>query len=325
MSEQKKSEYLQYLPAVFQEDPFLGRFLVPFEEVLNGFGDLLSDIDHYFAPALTEPDFLPWLAQWLAMSLDEEWEEEKRRLLIAEAVELYRRRGTVKGLERYLEIYAGLVPEIRECRWPGGMQIGVASRIGCFQDSEGPIPDSVSPATINSISRTQPIVSYDYYVVDVDFERADKNRQFYYRTGLVKRVETGTASDATGTEQPFVDIYLHSDGMPVRHIPARVSRRDGLNEDSYILKTDNGNEIEYIGNTFLIDEEEQPYCFVVDVKVSIEHVDNVKLDKVRAIVNLEKPAHTMYYLKLTLVSSTFVLRPMQIQIRSRIGVDTVIG
>ncbi len=75
MSEQKKSEYLRYLPAVFQEDPFLGRFLVPFEEVLNGFGDLLSDIDHYFTPALTEPDFLPWLAQWLAMTLDEEWED----------------------------------------------------------------------------------------------------------------------------------------------------------------------------------------------------------------------------------------------------------
>ncbi len=325
MSEQKKSEYLRYLPAVFQEDPFLGRFLVPFEEVLNGFGDLLSDIDHYFTPALTEPDFLPWLAQWLAMTLDEEWEEEKRRLLIAEAVELYRRRGTVKGLERYLQIYAGLVPEIRECRWPGGMQIGVASRIGGFQGNQGSVPDDVSPAIISTIRRVQPLVSHDYYVVDEDFDLPDKYRQFYYRTGLVKRVETGTEADASGTEQPFVDIHLHAGGGPVRHSPARVSRRDGLAEDRYILKTENNNEIDYIGDTFLVDEEEQPYCFVVDVKISIEHVENVKLDKVRAIVNLEKPAHTMYYLKLTLVSSTFILRPMQIEIRSRIGVDTVIG
>ena len=68
MSDQKKSRYLQYLPAIFQEDPFLGKFLSPFEEMLTGFGDLLSDIDDYFAPALTDPDFLPWLAlsarQW---------------------------------------------------------------------------------------------------------------------------------------------------------------------------------------------------------------------------------------------------------------------
>ena len=127
MSEQPRSNYLQYLPAIYHEDPFVGQFLLPFEQVLTGFQLLLSQIDSYFAPAHTDPDFLPWLATWVALVLDEEWDEAKRRQLIAEAVQLYRWRGTVKGLKRYLEIYTGLVPDIRECCWPGGMQIGVAS------------------------------------------------------------------------------------------------------------------------------------------------------------------------------------------------------
>jgi len=316
MSEEKKSTYLRYLPAVFQEDPFTGRFLTPFEEVLEGFGDLLSEIDRYFAPSRTDADFLPWLAQWLALALDEEWEEEKRRRLISEAVELYRRRSTVKGLQRYMEIYAGLVPEIRECRWPGGMQIGIASRIGWTET------DGMIPGTINSIERILPLVRHDYYVVDT--VKDGEHQQIYYQSSLVKKVETGTEIDAHGTEQPYVTLILHAAGEPERWTPATISRRDGLADDEYKLDTVNG-DIRYRGDTFLVDEEELPYCFVVDVKVSFDHMNDVQLDKVRAIVDLEKPAHTMYYLKLTQVSSAFILRPMQIEVRSRIGVDTVIG
>ena len=60
-----KSMYLDYLPAIYHGDPYAGRFLVPFEDVLEGFRDLLDDIDRYFAPALTDQEFLPWLATWV--------------------------------------------------------------------------------------------------------------------------------------------------------------------------------------------------------------------------------------------------------------------
>jgi len=30
------SSYLQYLPAILQEDPFMGRFLLAFEKILSG-------------------------------------------------------------------------------------------------------------------------------------------------------------------------------------------------------------------------------------------------------------------------------------------------
>jgi hypothetical protein len=49
------------------------------------------------------------------------------------------------------------------------------------------------------------------------------------------------------------------------------------------------------------------------------------MDKVKAIVDLEKPAHTLYYLKLTYVESRVDLQYMQIEVRSDIGINTVIG
>ncbi len=40
MEENKLSQYLQYLPAIFHEDPFAGRFLLSFERILAGFNPL---------------------------------------------------------------------------------------------------------------------------------------------------------------------------------------------------------------------------------------------------------------------------------------------
>lgn len=311
MTEQTKSRYLDYLPAIYQEDPFLGQFLLPFEEVLTGFEDLLSTIDRYFAPAVTDPDFLPWLATWIALVLDEEWDEAKRRRLIGEAVKLYRLRGTVQGLKRYLEIYAGLVPEIREWHWPGGMQIGVASQIG------GTRPEDTSMARIDSMAR-EPLAYYDYYVVDTvapaGHPQEGQSLRLYYRADRVKKVGIGDG---------YVDITRFGE-EPIHHEPATVTRRDGLTDDRYSLTLET-ETVEYRGDTFLIDEVELPYRFVVDVRVPVAELENVELDKVRAIVDLEKPAHTMYYLKVTPVVSEYVLQPVQIEIRSTIGVDTTVG
>jgi len=314
MSEQTKSHYLEYLPAVFQQDPFLGQFLLPFEQVFSGFGDLLSTTDRYFAPALADVDFLPWLATWVALMLDEDWDEAKRRRLIDEAVELYRWRGTVKGLKDYLKIYAGLEPDTRECVWPGGMQIGVASQIG------GTEPADVSPTRIENMTSSESH-AYDYYVMDT-INDASEPVQFYYRTNRVVQLEIGDGS---------LDVHYYPPGSTEttyrHHEPAIVTRRDGLIDAWYVLDTGGETEIVYRGNSFLVDEVERPYCFIVDVRAPRQDIEEgkVKLDKVRAIVDLEKPAYTMYYLKLTPVVSEYVLWPMQIQVRSTIGVDTTIG
>jgi hypothetical protein len=65
------------------------------------------------------------------MVLDEDWPLAKKRRLIRKAVELYRVRGTVKGLKLFLGMFTGTEPIIRENEWPfKGWRIGVTSGIG---------------------------------------------------------------------------------------------------------------------------------------------------------------------------------------------------
>lgn len=316
MSPPSQSRYLQYLPAIYQDDPFAEQFLLPFEVVFTGFENLLSEIDRYFDPAETDSDFLPWLATWVALVLDEEWDEQRRRQLIDEAVELYRWRGTVKGLKRYLEIYTGLAPEIREWRWPGGMQIGVASQLGGF--------DGGAPAFMQILDFDREAAGeHDYYVVDTVAGAGHPELppgspwRLYYRADRIQQVEIH--GDA-------VHLWRFVNGGTTTqiHQPATISRRDGLAANHFHLTTDLGS-VDYRGDTFLIGEIERPYRFIVDVRVPLAEVENVKFDKVRAIVELEKPAHTLYYLKLTPVVSQLTLQSMQIGLRSTIGLDTTAG
>lgn len=120
--EETSSIYLNYLPAVFHDDPFLGRFLLAFETILSQ-----SPPDHpaaleaaiarshiYLKPLVsgegdvrTPQAFLPWLAGWVALTLRDDWDEETQRKFIREVVILYRLRGTKAGLKKLLQIYLG--------------------------------------------------------------------------------------------------------------------------------------------------------------------------------------------------------------------------
>jgi Phage tail protein (Tail_P2_I) len=51
---------------------------------------------------------LPFLAYWVGWEFDYSWELPQQRRLIRRAVELYRWRGTRKGLRLYLHLYTGL-------------------------------------------------------------------------------------------------------------------------------------------------------------------------------------------------------------------------
>ena len=55
-----------------------------------------------------------WLAGWLDVTLDAHWPEERRRSLLAEAMELYRWRGTTYGLTRMIEVSTGLTAVITD-------------------------------------------------------------------------------------------------------------------------------------------------------------------------------------------------------------------
>lgn len=109
------SNYPDYLPAILQEDPFLGQFLLAFEVILSGlseqsetfegFEKVLANIHTKFSPATATKDFLPWLAGWVALSLRDDWEEQVKRDFIQQIIPLYQKRGTKEALIMMLKIY----------------------------------------------------------------------------------------------------------------------------------------------------------------------------------------------------------------------------
>ena len=58
----------------------------------------------------TRSDFLPWLSTWLGAVKDENWPEDKWRIFLSRAVELYKKRGTKAELEEIIEIFSGAPP-----------------------------------------------------------------------------------------------------------------------------------------------------------------------------------------------------------------------
>lgn len=102
------------LPGVLQEDQFAMRFTAAFDDVLAPVISTLDCLEAYVDPFLTPPDFLEWLATWVGALVDENAPLERRRALVAGAVDLHRRRGTVAGLKAHLEVLTGGRVEIND-------------------------------------------------------------------------------------------------------------------------------------------------------------------------------------------------------------------
>lgn len=109
-----RSNYLDYLPGIYQESEFLGRFLLIFEHILSPIDRTVANISHFFDPDLAPVDMVPWLGSWLGVVVDARIPEERRRELVRAAPDLYRWRGTRRGLREYLRLYTGIEPEVTE-------------------------------------------------------------------------------------------------------------------------------------------------------------------------------------------------------------------
>ncbi len=124
-------DLLRKLPKAFSRDPTVGDFLRRYLAMMDGF---LGEADARGAeratlllPFATPDELLPWLASFMGLLLDERWSNEKKRLLVSEIANLWRAKGTVCGLTRFLEIYLGVRPVIVEAfrlRGLGGTVLG---------------------------------------------------------------------------------------------------------------------------------------------------------------------------------------------------------
>ncbi|MGH3774184.1 MAG: phage tail protein [Pseudonocardiaceae bacterium] len=107
--EHQAHDLLRRLPVVFTEDEpepsFLHRYLAMFEALLRDLDLRSACRDLLIDPASTPIEALDWLASFVGLVLDDRWHEVARRRLVAEIVPLYRRRGTVWALSRYIELF----------------------------------------------------------------------------------------------------------------------------------------------------------------------------------------------------------------------------
>jgi phage tail-like protein len=116
--------------APYTEPPFFARYLRGFDDLIEPLSEAVSRLSLLFAADSTPEEFLPWLSTWIGAVADETWPVLRRRRLLTEAVELFRWRGTRKGLSRYLELYAGVVPRIDDQPVQGMRLGGRGNRLG---------------------------------------------------------------------------------------------------------------------------------------------------------------------------------------------------
>jgi phage tail-like protein len=126
--ERIEHSFLEYLPSLYRDDKNMESFLHIFEDILNPVENRVDNLELYFDPALTTEPLLSWLASWLGLTLDANLPLERRRELVASAAELYRWRGTKRGLTEYLRIITGTAPEITES--VSGMRLDRDNRLG---------------------------------------------------------------------------------------------------------------------------------------------------------------------------------------------------
>lgn len=115
--------YLENLPAIYRRSDAVGRNLVRdlcflFEHMFDSVEVNLTDGWRFYDPHVAPIEFLNWLSGWTAFSLDLDWPEAEKRALIKRAVDLYRIRGTKRGLSLFLRLFTGHEPDIDENTWP---------------------------------------------------------------------------------------------------------------------------------------------------------------------------------------------------------------
>jgi len=98
-----RSRWLQYMPYMYSDHPFLGRYMLIFEDLFGPLDQTIAHFDLFLDPHTAPESYLSILADWLGLVLDDRWPAERRRAILRSAVEMYDFRGTKKGLTQLLE------------------------------------------------------------------------------------------------------------------------------------------------------------------------------------------------------------------------------
>lgn len=120
------------LPGVYLDDQLAQDFVGGLDTVLAPVFLTVDCLEHYLDPWLTPVDFLPWLAGWVGVELDERWAQHRARAVVANAARMQLRSGTRRSLVAMVRLMTGGEVEVHEsggAGWtpqPGGDPPGAA-------------------------------------------------------------------------------------------------------------------------------------------------------------------------------------------------------
>ncbi|MBT8493145.1 MAG: phage tail protein I [Deltaproteobacteria bacterium] len=214
----------ELLPAIYRRSDALGANLVRdlcfiLEHMFGSVTDVLDVRHSFYDPHECPADFLPWLASWTALVIDMDWPEDKQRAIVKRAVDLYRIRGTRRGLSLFLKLFTGLEPIIDENEWPfRGFRIGVNARLGLDSVVLPPVelahtfvvtmPVRFTEVTADQVVRIHQIVqmekpAHTHYYLRFLEEEGDAELREFFAIGLRSGIGIGdeVVKESEGEEE----------------------------------------------------------------------------------------------------------------------------
>jgi phage tail-like protein len=220
--------YLENLPAIYRRSDAVGRNLVRdmcflFEHMFDSVEVNLTDGWRFYDPHVAPNEFLSWLSNWTAFTLDLDWPEAEKRALIKRAVDLYRIRGTKRGLALFLRLFTGHEPDIEENTWPfkgfrvesegaeSGARIALDSVImppvdlaHCFVVT---MPVKYETVTSDTIIRIHQIIqtekpAHTHYYLRFAEEKGDVELREFFAIGLRSGIGIGAEVVQTVEDEP---------------------------------------------------------------------------------------------------------------------------
>lgn len=104
----------QTLPSMLREDAFARELCAALDEVLAPVLLSLDSFPAYLDVSTTPDDMLPWLAQWVGLTVDQAGERGARRDLLRTARDMHALQGTRHGIELAVSAALGVEVEVTE-------------------------------------------------------------------------------------------------------------------------------------------------------------------------------------------------------------------
>jgi phage tail-like protein len=250
----QRLSYLRYLPATYQEDErgrdFLERFLSIFETMSFDMDERIAGITRYFDPQAIDGEFLSWLGGWLAVVSNENWTDAKKKELLKKAYQLYKWRGTAKGIREMVHLFTdGEVRVIEQYRLHPPLILGKMPPLGqssvitgartkrMVLDESSTLGDSVLTDAPDSPEMPFESEAFDFVILADTSKLNDAELAELRR--LIEQEKPAHTRFALVTSEAFMELGLHSRvGVDTRlsrgYKPMRIGDTVRVGKDTFV-------------------------------------------------------------------------------------------